>query len=136
MPTEPVSLSWRRFLRFSLRGLIVLVLVIGVWVGWIVRSARIQRAAVAVITQAGGRVAYDWEKSSNAVGFSGAGPWAPRWLVDLIGVDYFGHVTEAGFDPTCVPDEVLAQVGRLRQVEELYLNRTSVSDAGLCNLRG
>ena len=47
MPAGPVLCSWRRYLRFSLRGLIVLVLVIGVWVGCIVRSARIQREAVA-----------------------------------------------------------------------------------------
>ena len=25
----------------------------------------------------------------------GGTPWAPRWLVDLIGVDFFGHVTDA-----------------------------------------
>ena len=45
--TKPVARPWRRFLRFSVRGLIVLVLVIGGWFGWVVRSARIQREAVA-----------------------------------------------------------------------------------------
>ena len=49
MPAVPVARPWRRFLRFSVRGLIVLVLVIGVWLGWLVRSARIQREAVAAI---------------------------------------------------------------------------------------
>jgi hypothetical protein len=47
---------WQRFLRFSVRGLIVVVLVIGVWLGWLVRSARIQREAVAAIRIAGGNV--------------------------------------------------------------------------------
>jgi internalin A len=36
------------------RGLILLVLVVGVWLGWIIRSARIQREAVAAIQRAGG----------------------------------------------------------------------------------
>jgi hypothetical protein len=56
MPDEskPVSRPWRRFLRFSVRGLIVLVLVIGVGLGWIVRRAHIQRDAVSAITKAGG----------------------------------------------------------------------------------
>ena len=51
---KPVSRPWRRFLRFSVRGMIVLVLVIGGWLGWIVRSARIQREAVAAIEKSAG----------------------------------------------------------------------------------
>ena len=31
--------SWRRYLRFSVRGLIVLVLVVGAGMGWLVRGA-------------------------------------------------------------------------------------------------
>ena len=62
---EPVSFTWRSSLRFSVRGLVVLVLVIGGWLGWIVRSARIQREAVAAIEKAGGRVKYDWEWSGG-----------------------------------------------------------------------
>src|SRR6516165_8790615 len=80
--------SWRRFLRFGVRGLIVLVLVIGAGLGWIVRQAHIQRDAVAAIKHAGGSVKYDWEYVSKG------NPWAPRWLVDWLGVDFFGHVTE------------------------------------------
>ncbi len=49
MPAEGVSRRWRRFLRFSVRGLIVVVLLLGGWLGWIVRSARVQRDAVAAI---------------------------------------------------------------------------------------
>jgi hypothetical protein len=45
---------WRKFLRFSVRGLIVLVLVIGAALGWFVRGARTQRDAVAAIERAGG----------------------------------------------------------------------------------
>jgi hypothetical protein len=56
MPAGPVSRPWRRYLRFSVRGLIVVVLLMGAWLGSIVRSARIQREAVAAIRKVGGRV--------------------------------------------------------------------------------
>jgi hypothetical protein len=46
-----------KYLRFGVRWLIVLVLVTGVWLGWIVRGDRIQREAVAAIRNPGGRVA-------------------------------------------------------------------------------
>ena len=58
---KPALHFWRRFLRFSVRGLIVLVLVVGVWLGWLVPHARIQRDAVAAITRAQGSAYYDWE---------------------------------------------------------------------------
>ena len=57
MPAESVSHHWRRYLRFSVRGLIILVLVIGGWLGWIVRSAHIHRDAVATIENSRGHVA-------------------------------------------------------------------------------
>ena len=60
------SHPWRRFLRFSVRGMIVLVLVIGGWLGWIVRSARIQRDAVAAIQRTGGSVQYHLESMNSA----------------------------------------------------------------------
>ena len=92
MPAGTVARSWRRFLRFSVRGLIVLVLVIGVWLGWIVRSARIQREAVAAIQHAGGQVAYDWEnvhrsKWSEKLIYPRPNrkPIWPQWLIHALG---------------------------------------------------
>jgi hypothetical protein len=85
MPTGFVLRPWRRFLRFSVRGLIALVLVIGGGLGWLVRSARIQREAVAANQKVPGSVRYVWEWR-NGNGIPGGKPWAPGWLVDLIGV--------------------------------------------------
>jgi hypothetical protein len=47
---------WRRYARFSVRGLIVLVLLVGGGLGWMVRSARDQRGDVKAIEAAGGDV--------------------------------------------------------------------------------
>jgi Leucine-rich repeat (LRR) protein len=131
MPTSPVSLPWRRYLRFSVRGLIILVLVIGAGLGWIVREAQVQRDAVAAINKAGGSVEYDW------MGIPAGKPWAPSWLVDLIGVDFFGHVTIVNLTRLWGPREtVLVEVGRLNQLQALSLLDASGSDSGQVHLKG
>ena len=61
MLTGPASGPWRRFLRFSVRGLIVFLIVVGAGLGWIVRQAHVQGDAVAAIRATGGAVRYDWE---------------------------------------------------------------------------
>ncbi len=91
--TAPIKPK-RRWLRFSLRSLLLLVLVLCVVLGWQVGWARKQRAAVAWIRQQpDGSVAYDYERlqfpSPNPQ------PSAPNWLVELLGIDYFATVTRA-----------------------------------------
>ncbi len=144
MPAGPISRPWRRFLRFSVRGLIVLVLVIGAGLGWVVRSARIQREAVAAIRNAGGVVFYDWEWS-NGKNIPGGELWARGCLVDRIGVDYFGHVTFVRLTPGEADDAAILQVGRLTGLQVLYHDQSSfdcvstssnLSDAGLTHLKG
>jgi internalin A len=134
MLAGPVSRSWRRFLRFSLRGAIVLVLVIGAGLGWIVRSAHVQRDAVAAIRNARGSVIYDWQRKKTTLSLREK-PKAPKWLVSLIGVDYFGHVIHVWLSPI-ETDAVIVQVGRLTPLESLSLSGSSVSDAGLAHLKG
>ena len=133
---QPASRPWRRYLRFSVRGLIVLVLVIGVWLGWIVRSARIQREAVAAIEKAGGIASYyDWEWTTGGI-IPGRKPWAPRWLVDLIGVDYFGHVTTVAVLLVLNAIRRSVRTGRAsHSTEQLYLVGTSLSDSGCTSAR-
>jgi hypothetical protein len=136
MPAGPVARTRRSYLHFSVRGLLVVVLVIGVWLGWIVRSARIQREAVAAIARNGGWVLYAWQES-NGNTISGGEPWAPRWLAGRVGVDYFGHVTVVGLVRSAsAPDLALVEVRRLDKLERLSLDNTSVSDAGLVHLKG
>jgi hypothetical protein len=120
--------------RFSVRALIVLVLLIGAGLGWLVRSAHVQRDAVAAIRRAGGSVSYDWEWN-NGKSVPGGKPWAPKWLVDLIGVDYFAHVTSVWLQPAAI-DGAIVEVGHLTQLERLQLVGGSVSDAGLAHLKG
>jgi Leucine rich repeat len=136
MPADSVSRPWRRFLRFSVRGLIVLVLVIGVGLGWIVRQAHIQRDAVAAILAAGGSVKYDWEWSNGKTIPSGK-PWAPRWLINLIGVDYFGHVTAVEFElPYSLTDGPIVEFAHFTRLQRLVFTGKTMSVAGLKSLKG
>ncbi len=132
-PAKSVARPQRTYLRVSIRTMIVLVLVIGAGLGWGVRNARIQRDAVAAIKNAGGNVTYHWEWNNGKYVRAGR-PWAPKWLVNLIGVDYFGHVTTVGFyQPT--KDAVIVQVAGLTGLQQLHLRGTSTSAAGLAHLK-
>jgi internalin A len=136
MVNVAVSLSWQTALRISVRGLIVLILLVAAALGWLVQSARIQREAVAVIERTGGTVSYSWaRRDGNAI--SGGEPMAPRWLMDLIGLDYFDHVTAVQlYGPATAADAALAQVGRLTRIQELSGRLATASDAGLAHLKG
>ncbi len=135
MLDRPIARPWRRLLRFSMRGLIILVLMIGACLGWLVRSVRIQRQAVAAITRAGGvKYDYDW----TFVDYNpGVKPLKPGNLADRIGVDYFAHDTDVRlFWSSPAIDEAIVQVGRLNPVERLTVHQFSVSDARVAQLKG
>ena len=131
---KPLSRPWWNYVRFSLRAQIVLVLLIGAGLGWLVRSAHVQRDAVAAIRNAGGVVLYDWEWN-NGKSIPGGKPWAPKWLVGLIGVDYFAHVTSVWLEPAPT-DGAIVEVGHLTQLERLQLVVGFVSDGELAHLKG
>jgi internalin A len=136
MPAEAVAHPWRKMLRLSVRALVVVVLVIGAGLGWFVRSAHIQRDAVAVIRHAGGTVSYDWEWNHGAPVKAGK-PRAPAWLLDMIGVDYFGHVTAVWGPSSMTPaDDVMVAAGKLTQLQYLDVDQSYISDAGMAHLAG
>ena len=126
----PGERSWRRFARFSVRGLIVLVLVVGFVLGWFVRRAHLQSEAVAAVRNAGGTVAYDWEdKEWHPV--QGGKPGGPKWLADRLGPDYFDTVI-AVLDGHTMSDAEMPLIGELDRLEVLDINDASaVSDLGL-----
>jgi uncharacterized membrane protein len=152
MLDQPLPTGRRHRLQISIRGLIVLVLVIGGCLGWIahiVRSAQGQRDAVAAVRKAGGVVLYDWQFDGEKVRvkpgtntISDEVPGWPKWLVDRLGVDAFGSVTQASFHSRGVSvssnaiDTAFAHVGRLDRLTQLTLVQSPVTDAGLAHLEG
>jgi hypothetical protein len=133
--TKLVPHPCRRYLRLSVRGLVVVVLLIGGWLGSVVRSARIQPGAVKAIEKAGGRVFYDWEwRDGKAI--PGGRPLAPPWLVDRIGVDLFSSVTAVEFRlPYSLTDGPIVEFTLFPRLERLAFTGMTMSVAGLSNLR-
>jgi hypothetical protein len=143
MEAEP-----RRRRRFviSVRSLMLLVLAVAVWLGWITYKARQQRIAVAAIREFGGSVAYDWEVVSGKRTPT-RGPWAPRWLRRALGDEYFQEVVEVSlFDvsilegplqrPRPMTEVVMGHLGELPRLKRLHLGGNQATDEGLRNIVG
>ena len=114
----------RKYLRLSVRAMIALILLLALGFGWIANRAGVQREAVAAIERAGGKVWYQWEWLNDDA-IEGKPNW-PQWLVNVIGIDYFGYVVSVSVAQGAT-DDVMAHIGRLKKLERLDLSGASVS---------
>ena len=130
----PVVSMWRRLSRLSVRAILVLVLIVGAALGWFLRSAKIQRQAVEVINKVGG-VQYDWQWSHGSSA-TRSGPWAPKWLVEAAGVDFFSNVTVVEITGHETTDLEMRHIGNLTKLEKLRLYDVRASAPELARLRG
>jgi hypothetical protein len=162
MPAEPAPRPWRRFLRFSVRGLLVLVMVIGVGLGWLVRNAQIQREAVAAIRRAGGAALYDEEMRGPTQAHSRPAAWVDvirtridrNYFSNVVSVHWWGgeglstddqvvvhishlrRVATLNLSGRAVTDSRFARLNNLSNVETLMLQHTAITDSGLASLEG
>ena len=118
----------RRWLRFSLRALLLLMLVVGATIGWTLHKVREQGAALAALLNGRCAIAYR----------DGADPESPnalercrRWL----GEEHWIDVEVLILVHPEADDAVLAHVRGLPRLRYLILDGSAVSDAGLVNLR-
>ena len=132
MATNPVASSWWRYLRISLRGLIVLVLVFGGGLGWFVNRAKVQLDAVTAIERAGGSVRYEWEWNYGQFNPSGTPSW-PKWLMDHIGPNYLAHIAEVDLTQGGSDEQMLA-IGKLKSLEGVVIRKSSINATGLAPL--
>ncbi len=83
----------RRRFRYSLRTLLLLVAIVGVWLGLVVNRARQQQSAIKEIQALGGWVYYDYQLvEGNLQPVLDATSGVPEWLLESIGPDYFHDV--------------------------------------------
>jgi hypothetical protein len=141
----------RRWFQFSLRGLLAMVAVLGVWLSVEVNSAKNQREAVDQIRAWGGKVEYDEPPPDQP-----ESSWR-SWRRRLFGKDAVSNVVSVKLPPSkatfqskappgpwpgpspftegpAVDDEGLRVVARLKKLEHLDLSWTDVSDVGLGHL--
>jgi hypothetical protein len=130
--SQPATHPWRRYLRFSMRGLIVLVLAIGAGLGWFARSARIQREALLALEKTGASVSY---KSQARNAYPKGKSRARAWLEDFVGIDYIDHIVAAHFSGIA-SDREMTYLGCLTAMERLYIEGLDVTDSGFAELRG
>jgi hypothetical protein len=109
----------KRLLRFSLRTLLIVVTVLGIWLGLKVSAARRQKEAVEAVLNAGATVVYDYQMKprrpfppavSSLVGMqvgvklpdfqqdATAQISGPAWLRERLGDDYFRTVVAVYFN--------------------------------------
>ena len=134
-PTTTEARPRRRWLRLSVRGLMLLVLAVGGGIGWKANRASYQRRAVAAIKEGGGMVTYDFQKYRNPAlsKQKGEEPAGPRWLRRWLGDEYFQEVVHVNFYQRPPTPELLGVVAGLDGVNELFLYKMTGS-AGLDHL--
>ncbi len=127
----------RRWFRFSLRSLLLLVAVLAIplgWLGWKVNRARNQRIVVTELQKLNAQFIYDyqivikngWLTKSN---LSSPGP---KWLTELLGNEFFTDVYCVTVDDPKATNETIALIAKLPGVEGVNLtSRTGITDVGL-----
>jgi hypothetical protein len=137
----------RRF-QFSIRTLLVMVVVVALPCSWLaveMKKSREQKARVAAIEKVGGRIEYDEDfdysypddvyhthTTGDCIREGAGRPW-PAWILRLLGKDFFANVVSV--DLLFAGDGVenaLTQVRGLRQLQQLTVCNI---ESGLDNLR-
>jgi hypothetical protein len=110
----------------------IVVLVMGGLLGWAVHRAKVQRDAVSAVKRSIYSIRYDWEFNDGR-SIQGGKPWEPKWLVDIIGVDYFHDVTMVSTSGR-LTDADMAWLGNLNRIDTLVLDPSNLSEGGLAHL--
>ena len=125
---------WGLRFQFSLRSLLVLTVAVALpfsWLGVEMKKSREQNAAVEKIEKVGGQVFYGDWWAKRGR------PSGTAWLLDILGDDFFAEVDEVCLDATNVTDAGLENLRGLTAIRMLELRGDSlVSDTGLENIRG
>lgn len=126
----------RRF-QFNLKALLVVLTAACVWLGVQANQIRRQREAIARIEHLGA-IAYfadEWD-DTRAWFESGAAPRTePKWLGDLVGVDWLSPIVAIRFDSCSVSDDDLCWlIDRLPELRYVELRHTDVGDRGISSM--
>ncbi len=128
----------RRWFQFSLRTLLVFVVVCAIpcaWLGSKIERKRKERGAVKAIVALHGTVRYDYQSGALPDG-PRAEPFGPAWLRRLLGENFFSEVEFVQLSGGGVADAELVNLTGLIHLRRLELVSTNVTDAGLAGLRG
>ena len=143
-----ISKPGRRWMQFSLRGMLVLTASMGLLLGWAIHLVREQRNAVAALERMGSSIRYNDPDEASILERFGiltgldvfreveavyCGPvMTDAGLVHLRGLP---KLRQLGLTHTQVTDAGLAQLEKLPELRILFVSETQVTDAGLVHLQ-
>jgi len=143
LPTikEHVPKNNRRWLSFGLRGIMLLILLLCIPLGWIGQKyhrMRVEDGIVDQILAADGTVIYPHHKNPLPHGGFTNNPNnpapGPQWLRDQLGDNIFARVHCVWLTKGNVRDEIVATLPPLNDLEILVLRSSSVTDACIDSL--
>jgi hypothetical protein len=124
--------------QFTLRMLLVVTAVLAIWLNTELNRARRQQAAVQAIQAYGGMVRYDFEPEDPKLRKP---PPEPRWLVDLVGIDFLHNVEDVNLmwqtnatgpvDNQREDTEILQRLGDLPGLKSLLLGGLQATDESM-----
>ncbi len=129
--------SRRRFFRYSLRTLMLVVTVFCVWLGWQVQKARNQQYVISIVVAENGLIAYqhgliEYQGGTDRMRkLSKDGPPGSTWLRRLIGNEYFFRVSRVEVHGERIDDTFLAAIKRLADIRGLSVGGPSLTDEGV-----
>jgi hypothetical protein len=130
-------------LRFSLRAFLGGVTLFCILLAWQLHRAKQQKEAVAGIRAAGGWVHYDYERPDSLTASIDpeARPWEPKWLLALVGIDFFHDVVEVNMvyegdgqerqDNTKPPVNIAPQLAHFPRLRWLLMSGPFIDDKGM-----
>jgi len=124
--------SKRRWFQYSLRTLLVLVLVVSLPCSWLavkIRQKEKERQAVEEIENLGGIVFYDYQ-------YQGTEAPGPAWMRKLLGDDFFSDVVSVDLVDCKVTDDGFQHLEGSTNLWSLHLSGTQLTDEGLQHLTG
>jgi hypothetical protein len=127
-----------RWLRFSLRTLLLVVTIAAIFLSMRVNQAEKQRNAIVSVKQLGGWVHYGFEFRDGTFQ-AGSRSWVPRWILDRTGIDLFHNVVEVNMvynndgptrlDNHTTSDQVSLHLTSFHRLKRLFLKDTQASDS-------
>jgi hypothetical protein len=131
-----IALVFRVRFQYSVRLLLVLVVVVALPCSWLaveMKKASGQQAAVEAIKATSGSVTYDFEPDPFGKRITAATPRTPQWLRELLGDDFFHCV----FGVRLGTDDAFEQAGTLHDLRSIHVFCSGrVTDASLVHLQG
>ncbi len=136
----------RRWFRFSLRTMLLVITVFALWLGLHIHATRRQQQSVMAVQDAGGRVQYDYHYPKGRYGRNDVSYTAtsrvPQWLLGMLGVDFFHAVVEVdisrdydyGRKNPDADDDLLRQLSGFPDLRRLELTHCGITDEGLRHL--